>query len=88
MEAFEVAQLFKEYGVLTVVCIALVAVVTNLYKNQLNSFAQSRTDYIKREDELMKCFNNITITLKDINTTMRDTNTRLTIIEERLNNGG
>lgn len=83
----ELISLIGKYGTPTVICIVLVAVVTNLYKNQLNLFAQTKLDYQNREDNLMQCFDKMSVALKDINTTMKDTNTSLQIIKERLKNG-
>jgi len=80
-------KLLTEVGVFTTIAILLVTVVAILYKNMLGLYAQSREDSLKREAELIKCFDNMSATLRDINTTMKDTNIRLTIVEERLNNG-
>ena len=81
------AELMTEFGIFAGFLIILIVVVAILYKNMLGLYAQSREDSLKREVELIKCFDNMSTTLKDINTTMKDTNIRLTIIEERSNNG-
>jgi hypothetical protein len=52
-------------------------------KHTLKIYAQNREDSLKREAELIKCFDNISEPLKDINTTMRDTNIRLTMLESQ-----
>ena len=76
-------KLITEVGVYATVAIILVVAVAFLCKHMLKIYAQNREDSLKREAELIKCFDNISAPLRDINTTMRDTNIRLTMLESQ-----